>query len=92
MVRALLVSEARSPRIYAMKVELTDVTEALRKVEAGEVQAVPELRNEVALGDGKASAEVKSLATQAREAFASFFEPIGRGPVSYTHLTLPTKA
>jgi|GEM_PF-1108714 len=82
MVRALLVSEARSPRIDAMKVELTDVTEALRKVEAGEVQAVPELRHEVALGDGKASAEVKSLATQAREAFASFFEPIGRGLAS----------
>ncbi|MBJ7263469.1 MAG: hypothetical protein JHC61_06905, partial [Burkholderiaceae bacterium] len=82
MVRAMLVSESRTPRIEALKVELANVSETLRKVEAGEVQAAPELRHEVEFGTGKASTEVKSFATKAREAFSSFFEPIGRGLAS----------
>lgn len=81
-IRAMLVTEARNPRIAALMDELSNVSGVLTRIEKGEIAAVPDLRHDVTLGDGNASAAVKNLASNARGSFASFFGFIGRGLAS----------
>ncbi|WP_429499543.1 hypothetical protein ACQUFY_17040 [Robbsia andropogonis] len=77
--RALVVSDARTPRLQALQAELSNVTEALEKIENGEVSPVAPVLHQVEISDGAARTQTLGLADRARAAFSSAFASIARG-------------